>query len=131
MGAPRPLCALRWLLPTRLRSLPKCAAGYDLTRLSVGSEIRLHLHGIAQAMSSRPARSPPQRGPVETVIAILQMGIPVACMELPDEVQMAARIAFFKFPRTAAAMAEPATPRRKGFRQATDALRRIKARPRL
>jgi hypothetical protein len=52
-------------------------------------------------------------------------------MELPDEVQMAARIAFFKFPRPAAAVAEPATPRRKGFGQATDALRRIEARPRL
>src|ERR1700733_1169855 len=82
----------------------KSAAGYDLTRLFIGSEgtlgviteIQLRLHGIPEAMSSATCQFPTLRDAVETVIAILQLGIPVARMELLDEVQMAACIAYSK-----------------------------------
>ena len=75
----------------------KSATGYDLTRLFIGSEgtlgviteIQLRLHGIPEAMSSATCQFPTLRDAVETVIAILQTGIPVARMELLDEVQMA------------------------------------------
>jgi D-lactate dehydrogenase (cytochrome) len=68
----------------------KSATGYDLTRLFIGSEgtlgiiteIQLRLHGIPEAMSSATCQFPTLRGAVETVIAILQTGIPVARMEL-------------------------------------------------
>ena len=133
----------------------KSAAGYDLTRLFIGSEgtlgviteIQLRLHGIPEAMSSATCQFPTLRGAIETVIAILQMGIPVARMELLDEVQMAACIAysklegleplpslFFEFHGSAAAVAEQATQAEeiaagcggKGFRWATDAAERGK-----
>jgi D-lactate dehydrogenase (cytochrome) len=82
----------------------KSAAGYDLTRLFIGSEgtlgviteIQLRLHGIPEAVSSATCQFPTLRDAVETVIAILQIGIPVARMELLDEVQMAACISYSK-----------------------------------
>src|SRR5438046_1057041 len=78
----------------------KSAAGYDLTRLFIGSEgslgviteVQLRLHGIPEAISSATCQFPTLRGAVETVISILQTGIPVARMELLDEVQMGACI---------------------------------------
>ncbi len=88
----------------------KSAAGYDLTRLFIGSEgtlgviteIQLRLHGIPEAMSSAICQFETLAGAVETVIAILQMGIPVARMELLDDVQMAGCIAFSKLADLAA-----------------------------
>ncbi|HEX3990938.1 MAG TPA: FAD-linked oxidase C-terminal domain-containing protein, partial [Acetobacteraceae bacterium] len=75
-----------------------------LTRLFVGSEgtlgviteIQLRLHGIPEAMSSATCQFPTLRDAVETVIAIMQTGIPVARMELLDEVQVEASIAYSK-----------------------------------
>jgi D-lactate dehydrogenase (cytochrome) len=108
----------------------KSASGYDLTRLFVGSEgtlgviteIQLRLHGIPEAVSSATCQFNTLRDAVETVIAILQLGIPVARMELLDEVQMAACIAyskldglavlptlFFEFHGTPAGVAEQAS----------------------
>src|SRR6201996_5183161 len=105
----------------------KSAAGYDLTRLFIGSEgtlgviteIQMRLHGIPEAMSAATCQFPDLAGAVDTVIAILQMGIPVARMELLDEVQMDACIRyskleglsvtptlFFEFHGTQAAVAE-------------------------
>jgi D-lactate dehydrogenase (cytochrome) len=133
----------------------KSAAGYDLTRLFIGSEgtlgviteIQLRLHGIPEAMSSATCQFPTLRGAVETVIAILQMGIPVARMELLDEVQIAACIAysqlerlealpslFFEFHGSASSVAEQAQQAEEiaagcdgqGFRWATDAAERGK-----
>lgn len=82
----------------------KSAAGYDLTRLFIGSEgtlgviteITLRLHGIPEAISSATCQFDTLGDAVETVIAILQMGIPVARMELLDDVQMAGCIAYSK-----------------------------------
>ncbi len=108
----------------------KSATGYDLTHLFIGSEgtlgviteIQLRLHPIPEAASAATCQFPTLRDAVETVIAILQSGIPVARMELLDEVQMAACIAysklpgldplpgiFFEFHGTPAAVAEQAT----------------------
>ncbi len=89
----------------------KASNGYDLTRLIIGSEgtlgivtkIRLKLHGIPEAISSAVCQFVTLKGAVDTVIATLQSGIPVARMELVDEVQMAASIAYSKLEGYAAA----------------------------
>ena len=133
----------------------KSSTGYDLTRLFVGSEgtlgviteVQLRLFGIPEAISSATCQFPSLAGAVETVIAIMQMGIPVARMELLDEVQTAASIAysrleglealpslFFEFHGTSASVAEQAQQAEEiatgfngsGFRWSTDAAERGK-----
>ena len=82
----------------------KAANGYDLTRLMIGSEgtlgvitrIRLRLHGIPEAMSAAVCQFPDLKSAVETTIATMQAGIPVARIELLDADQMEACIKYSK-----------------------------------
>jgi D-lactate dehydrogenase (cytochrome) len=82
----------------------KAANGYDLTRLFIGSEgtlgvvtkIRLRLTGIPEAMSSAVVQFPTLAAAVESTIQVMQLGIPVARIELLDDDMMAAAIAFSK-----------------------------------
>jgi len=76
----------------------KSSAGYDLTRLFVGSEgtlgiiteITLRLYGIPAAISSAMCSFPSVKDAVDTVIQTIQTGIPVARIELADALQMKA-----------------------------------------
>lgn len=76
----------------------KSAAGYDLTRLLVGSEgtlgliteLTLRLHGIPEAISSASCRFPTVRDACQAVINTIQFGIPVARIELLDELSVRA-----------------------------------------
>jgi len=74
------------------RRARKSSAGYDLTRLFVGSEgtlgviteIGLRLHGIPQASAVATCGFDSVRGAIDAVVIILQLGIPVARVEFMD-----------------------------------------------
>ena len=82
----------------------KSSAGYDLTRLFIGSEgtlgiiteLTIRLHGIPEAMSSAICSFPSVKAACDAVIATIQMGVPVARIELLDEAQVRASNAYSK-----------------------------------
>jgi D-lactate dehydrogenase (cytochrome) len=76
----------------------KSAAGYDLTRLLIGSEgtlgiitsLTLKLYGIPETILSAVCPFESIEGACNATIAALQMGLPLARIELADEVQIRA-----------------------------------------
>jgi len=93
------------------RRARKSSAGYDLTRLIVGSEgtlgiiteVTLKLHAIPEAISAGVCPFPDIKSACDATIMAIQMGIPVARIELFDDAQIAACNAYsgLDFPETA------------------------------
>lgn len=82
----------------------KSAAGYDLTRLMVGSEgtlgviteLTIRLYPVPESIMSASCAFATVEGAVDTVIAMIQYGIPVARVELLDEQTMSALNSYSK-----------------------------------
>ncbi|RVQ68670.1 FAD-binding protein [Croceicoccus ponticola] len=80
------------------RRARKSAAGYDLTRLYVGSEgtlgiiteVTLRLHPIPEAISAAVCSFASLEGAVDTVVQSIQCGVPLARVEILDALQMRA-----------------------------------------
>lgn len=76
----------------------KSAAGYDLTRLSVGAEgtlglitqVRLRLYGVPETIAAATCAFDDFSGAVRAVIQLVQFRLPVARVEFLDEVQVRA-----------------------------------------
>jgi len=82
----------------------KSSAGYDLTRLFIGSEgtlgiiteLTLRLHGIPEVIAGGICSFPTLHAACDAVIMTVQMGIPVARIELLDPLQVRACNAYSK-----------------------------------
>jgi D-lactate dehydrogenase (cytochrome) len=101
--------ALKVVLPsgelmTTARRAKQSSAGYDLTRLMVGSEgtlgifteLTLKLQGIPEAIAGGVCPFPSVEAACNAAIATIQSGIPVARIELLDALQVRATNAYSK-----------------------------------
>ena len=76
----------------------KSSAGYDMTRLLIGSEgtlgiiteLTVKLHGIPEKIAGGICSFPTIKAACDTVISVIQFGIPVARIELLDALQVKA-----------------------------------------
>jgi D-lactate dehydrogenase (cytochrome) len=81
---------------TTSRRARKSSAGYDLTRLIIGAEgtlgviteLTLKLHGLPEATSAGVCHFPTINACCDAAIMAIQSGIPVARVELLDEMQV-------------------------------------------
>lgn len=86
------------------RRARKSAAGYDLTRLYVGSEgtlgiiteVTLRLHPIPETISAAVCGFETLQGAIDTVVQSIQLGIPMARIEILDDMQIKAVNAWSK-----------------------------------
>jgi D-lactate dehydrogenase (cytochrome) len=86
------------------RRARKSSAGYDLTRLFVGSEgtlgviteLTVRLYGVPAAISAATCSFPSVEVAVKTVIQVIQAGITVARIELADATAMGSIIRYSK-----------------------------------
>ncbi len=93
------------------RRARKSSAGYDLTRLFVGSEgtlgviteVTLRLHPLPEAIAAAAVSFATVGDAVAAVVDTIQVAVPIARIELLDEVQMAACNAY-------SGLAHPAQP---------------------
>jgi len=89
---------------TTSRRSRKSSSGYDLTRLVVGSEgtlgviteLTLKLHGIPEAIAAGICPFPSVEAACNATILTIQSGIPVARIELLDDLQVRACNAYSK-----------------------------------
>jgi D-lactate dehydrogenase (cytochrome) len=80
------------------RRARKSSAGLDLTRLFVGSEgilgimteLTVRLHAIPESIAAAVVPFPGVEEAVNSVVEMIQSGVPIARVELMDEVQMKA-----------------------------------------
>ncbi|WP_397584474.1 FAD-binding oxidoreductase [Sphingorhabdus sp.] len=82
----------------------KSSAGFDLTKLYIGSEgtlgviteLQVRLFGVPETIAAASVQFPELANATQAVQLILQLGIPMARIELLDALQMKACIAYSK-----------------------------------
>ena len=111
----------------------KSSAGYDLTRLFVGSEgtlgiiteLTIKLRGIPEAIAAAACPFATVRGACQATILAIQTGIPVARIELLNAVQVRGLQRLFEADAAGDAAAAAGVPRQRGRgRRAVEEFRR-------